>query len=258
MLKHKSFVIKSGKKPNAKVMSMAIKECHTLKPEIVKNNEHNQVSGHYDKNEKITLSLPQSLSFIEEDFNSQSYSQKTKFYQDKNHSEAYTLDNEEVEESYSDANAYFEEENNFIKQQSNQIKSEESKTDTIKKEVSTNDEEQTHDAVVVSSDEILDNESIIEQDKMFEEDIESILNEKKQFDKERIEKNPEEAIKDKNHGLFNKKDDQAIEDKLKNDHAIFDKIAQSMEMASSYDLGAITMDKKFDSLEKETDKDFTK
>ncbi|WAC02654.1 hypothetical protein N7U66_02935 [Lacinutrix neustonica] len=55
-----------------------------------------------------------------------------------------------------------------------------------------------------------------------------------------------------------KKTTETIEDKLKNDHAIFDKIAQSMEMASSYDLGSIAMDKKFDFLEKETDKDFTK
>ncbi|WP_044398252.1 hypothetical protein [Lacinutrix sp. Hel_I_90] len=260
MLKHKSFIIKSAKNPKTSVRAMRTETPHPLEPELATNQQEKGTSGHYDKNEKIELVLPQSLSYDHDD-TTMSHAHSYDSQQQKQAQES-PLDYEEVSdennEDYSAANAYFEKEDNFVKQQSNEQADASKKTNTPETATSNNEAVEAHDAVVVNSEDLLDEEAIREQDKKFEEDIKSILTGKKQFDKQRVAKDPEEAIKDKNHGLFDKNDNQKIEDKLKNDHAIFDKIAQSMEMASSYDLGSIAMDKKFDFLEKETDKEFTK
>ena len=47
-------------------------------------------------------------------------------------------------------------------------------------------------------------------------------------------------------------------DPNKNEHQIFEKIAQSMQYANSYDLGAIAMEEKFDNIEKEIDQEEVK
>lgn len=260
MLKHKSFVIKSAKKPKRTVRSMRIEPSHLLEPKLATNQPEEAPSGHYDKNEKIELVLPQSLSYDIDDTalsHAHSYDAQPPI-QAQESPLNYEEVTEEKNEDYSTANAYFEKEEELVKQKPIQQAVNPTQKNTQDKGDPKNEGVKAHEAVVVQPEDLLDKEAILEQDKKFEEDIKTILTGKKQFDQARIEKDPEEAIKDQNHGVFNKKDNQAIEDKLKNDHAIFDKIAQSMEMASSYDLGSIAMDKKFDFLEKETDKEFNK
>lgn len=252
MLKHKSFVINAKKKPKIKGEAMLEKRAPILTPKIAFPKNNDKTSKHYDNNEPISLSLPPSLSSLHEDLG----------YDDAENEESDVMAHAHSKDSdydYSEANAYFEEESSYAVQQSG---STEKDTNEIKDkntaEASKREAEETHDAVVMNPNELKDDESLIEQDKKFEEDIRAILTSKKHFDKDRIQNNPAEALKDKNHGVKDKKNQDQLENKLKNEHAIFDKIAQSMDMASSYDLGSITMDKKFDVLEKETDKDFTK
>lgn len=255
MLKHKSFILNYGKpsKARAKVMSMSEKQIIGLEPELATKKEVVIVS-HYDSNEPISLSLPHSLDLIQDISNDEDYEDVKNNQVSESQSYEYHTDEDD---DFSEANAYFHKDNSYTEAHSYQLSSEDSNIEnTAEKE---DDEHiESHEAVVVNPEDILDDSSIQEQDQKFEEDIKAILTGKKQFDKARIQKNPEEALKDKNHGLMDKNSSQAIEDKLKNDHAIFDKIAQSMNMASSYDLGSIAMDKKFDVLEKETDTDFTK
>lgn len=266
MFKHKSFVLNCGKKPEAKMKPMAISYASVMEPEIAKNTTHDTIS-HYDDNEEISLVLPQSLSLTDENPTSDvDENDSENGYEPYNsRSQAYPS-NEDEEDDYSDANAYFNESQSFSGKNNSDLENETIETESKKiNPAQTNDDKPTesHEAVVVHPDDNDDDNdddddsTLIEQDKKFEEDIKSILKGKKQFDKERIQSNPDDAIKGKNHGLM-EKNEKKIEDKLKNDHAIFDKIAQSMAMASSYDLGSIAMDKKFDILEKETDKDFNK
>lgn len=52
--------------------------------------------------------------------------------------------------------------------------------------------------------------------------------------------------------------DAATLDPGKNEHKIFEKIAQSMQYANSYDLGSIALDARFDKMEKEIERDEVK
>lgn len=261
MLKHKSFVLNNGKRPRIKNASMAKTYTAVLETQIAEEID-DDAKTHYDDNEKISLELPQSLCLADEElkenpFENDSDSKKN---DDVSQSKSYYSydEDDEGEDDYSDANAYFDQAQSFSEKQTPELVNEEhedEETGQVSKKEQPfygNKEKkiESHDAVVMDNEDN-DGASIVEQDKKFEEDIKAILTGKKQFDKERVQKNPEEALKYKHHG-------QNMEDKLKNDHAIFDKIAQSMQMASSYDLGSIAMDKKFDTLEKETDKDFSK
>ncbi|WAC02655.1 hypothetical protein N7U66_02940 [Lacinutrix neustonica] len=121
---------------------------------------------------------------------------------------AYEEVTEDNNEDYSDANAYFENDAGLVKQQSNQQAPAPRKKNTLEAEEPNKEATVAHEAVVMQPEDVLDEAAIREQDKKFEEDIQSILTGKKQFDKAGIEKDPEEAVKDQNHGVFNKKDNR--------------------------------------------------
>ena len=258
MLKHKSYILNRDIEHKEK-MPLKPSGHNVVSPKMVAKET---IVAHYDDHAPLTLSLPQSLSLaqeIEDEMNTYS--------RHKNHSFSLGVD----DDFYSEANAYFKEEQeglSFVDQDYSRSKSEDISREDIKETTPINDINKNDQKVIVNSNEdseaveaivVPNDEKIVEQDKKFEEDLKVIMEGKKVFDKERVKKDPDEAIKEKNHGMMEKSDDdKKLEDKLKNDHAIFDKIAQSMEMANSYDLGAIAMDKKFDSLEEETDSGFTK
>lgn len=253
MLKHTSFVLNSNKKPKVKIRTMSTESNKLLEPKLAVDTIDID-SKHYDNNEPITLSLPQSLN-VDQDVeidDAHGCGDEEKKSNMVSKSQSYQP---EEDEYYSEANSYFNHSNAFSEttQAENDTRATDDSSQSSEKETI-----ETHEAVVMDPNDIEDDESIVEQDKKFEEDIRAILTNKKHYDKERVKNNPEEAIKDKNQGIMGKNEGQNLEDKMKNDHAIFDKIAQSMNMANSYDLGSIAMDKKFDNLEKETDKDFTK
>lgn len=260
MFKHKSFVINPDKEKNNGRKPSLKRAAKIIEAKIVMEGKE-PVMEHYDKNEPITLSLPMCLSSLNEEQSTDIHDHEDTIDSVISQAQSYDPDDED----YSDANAYFEEGLSNSDQQSyhDDLAYEMSSEDDVADDMEQSDPDKkealkTHEAVVINPDDLPENETIAEDDKRFEEDIKAILTGKKQYDRSRVQKDPEEAIKDKQHGVMGKKNEDPIEEKLKNDHAIFDKIAQSMEMASSYDLGSIAMDKKFDTLEKETDEDFTK
>lgn len=93
--------------------------------------------------------------------------------------------------------------------------------------------------------------------KEFEADLKAILKGKKQYDPDKKQVIP------KAEGPISKKEPkpeptkggpQVGEEFEKNEHAIFDKIAKSMKYANSYDLGNISLEKRFDTFDNELDK----
>jgi len=265
MLKHKSYILNCDKEHDAKIPLKPSGHSVVSSPKMAAKET---IVAHYDDHTPISLSLPQSLSLTQEfDDNMNTYSQH------RNHSLSLDID----DDFYSDANAYFKADqdsssladqdnhsfNRFTKSKSVDVLGETTNETTPVDDISKNDQKvivnNNEDSEVVEAIVVPNGKKIVEQDRKFEEDLKVIMEGKKIFDKERVKKDPAEAIKEKNHGMMEKSDDdKKLEDKLKNDHAIFDKIAQSMEMANSYDLGNIAMDKKFDSLEEETDTNFSK
>jgi hypothetical protein len=97
-------------------------------------------------------------------------------------------------------------------------------------------------------------------DEEFARDIGAILQGQKVYDadqKKAVGKDssapPLKQDKVENHGKPAPKDD--VLDPTKNEHRIFEKIAQSMAYANSYDLGAIALEEKFELMQKEIEKE---
>lgn len=260
MLTHKSFIM------NYNSMQKVKKKVMPLKKSVVKEpkKESKVYVSHYDDNAPITLSLQQILR--KTDIQTPDYYENYDEVRPANNaseSQSYETDNN----SYSVANAYFDAEQKSIeefdvnKSQTlvhPEIVKEESAIDMAEKTKSraasestnqkqTNNNQADESNSVSQAEIIFDDEQETVDDKTFENDLRSIIEGKKEYDKLIKKTDPNENIPEQN-----------LEDKMKNEHAIFDRIAQSMEMANSYDLGSITMDKKFDDFEAETDEDFTK
>ncbi len=243
MLKHKSFVLFSKKKPTIK--KQGTKTTPTRETKEV-------ISGHYDTGEAISLSLSNDFDNEEDIYDDYELEESFSDYADELGDSTYieedyfsdansdTNNDIEDEDSYSDANAFFVDE-----AMAKPMKHESSPKKDKETAIATNQKRLNELAVF---DKL---EDTTEEDKKFENDVKAIMSGKKIFDNEKIQNNPKEASKYKNHGLKDKsvKD---VADKMKAEHAIFDKIAQSMDMANSYDLGTIAMAKKFDELEKDT------
>ncbi|ELR72570.1 hypothetical protein C900_01244 [Fulvivirga imtechensis AK7] len=101
------------------------------------------------------------------------------------------------------------------------------------------------------------------EDDEFANDIQAILQGKKVFDPNqkkavgRQELSPAEKLKPSVEQQPKTQEEEAevAMDPAKNEHKIFEKIAQSMRYANSYDLGSIAMEKKFDKMESEIEQD---
>ncbi len=257
MSNYKSFVL--GAKPAPVQKSKNAPLPAKKKVLVPKKKAGEIVVAHYDKNEPIELNVPQSLS-IAYDLDCDYDKHDNQNVSMLSHSASYT----DVDEDYSDANAYFSHADSLTETEPSDTNAVEGigsqeqptnieDTEQVKKEVTDKKKVQEEEQLIT----LPTNERIKEEDQKFKDDLKAIMDGKKVWDDERVKKDPEAAQKLKNHGMAEKEDEQ-IEEKMKNDHAIFDKIAKSMEMAESYDLGSITIDKKFDDLEKETDQVFTK
>ncbi|MEM7374372.1 MAG: hypothetical protein AAF587_37605 [Bacteroidota bacterium] len=91
------------------------------------------------------------------------------------------------------------------------------------------------------------------EDDAFENDIRAILSNQKQYDK--AQKRMVD-LPDRQHAS-----EQAppppnpSEESKENEHAIFDKISQSMKMANSFDLGSIALEHRFDQFDEELDQE---
>ena len=271
MYRHKSFVLGSlsnRKKTSLKKPPSIRKRREAVRPSP-KIQDGPTIIAHYDKDESISLSLPQSLvaafelecDYIDSDNAS-----------NRSHPVGHSLSQSDSELDYSEANDYFSEaqseeimeSSDPSKNTSNESTRDISETqnnknisteDNRKLDVSTKNEKNNgskHQIAIPESDKIR------EEDLKFQNDLKAIMEGKKAFDKDREKKDSSKISKNK--GRVEKKgtEENEIEEKLKNEHAIFDKIAQSMEMADTYDFGSIAMDKKFDDLEKDTDEEFSK
>lgn len=134
---------------------------------------------------------------------------------------------------YSDTNSYFEEEH--LHTQLEQEK-------PVLKEDNINKEE----------DYLFSKLKAIEEDEDFQDELKTLFEKGKKANNS----NQESQSRGRESGNSQSQQDHNQDSEKKNPHAIFDKIAQSMQMAQTYDFGSIAMDKKFDDLEKETKNDF--
>ncbi|OEK08225.1 hypothetical protein A8C32_01815 [Flavivirga aquatica] len=236
-------------------------------------NKKTIVISHYDDNQPVSLSLPESLCFNEELNEAEEPQEK----QSVNVSYQSSVYNDGIEdavilseppytqaknlEPYSDANSYFEIEHEALQENNNKPKKElTTKSLNIPfqehkhEESITLQEVQNNESQPIEIPQLSEEEKLA--DKKFEDDLRSILAQKQTNDRQREQGNPAEAEKNKDHGIADPSD-EAFKKKLNERHAIFDQIAQSMQMANTYDFGAIAMSKKLDSLEEETNEDFT-
>ncbi|NMH88788.1 hypothetical protein [Flavivirga algicola] len=247
-----------------------------LEPKMESKKKATIVVSHYDENQSISLSLPESLcsdhspndeTYGNQNNNGTSISQQPKRYD--NIEDAIIVSGSQSvssnTEPYSDANNYFiaahdeledDEDKNkaFLLAKSVDVSPQETQQEQeVKGENNPQEAQNTESQVEEVQNPIeLDREA----DKKFEEDLRAILSQKTTNDKKREQNDPAEASKNKDNGIVDESD-EAFKKELKNRHAIFDQIAQSMKMADAYDFGAIAMNKKLDSLEEETNEDFT-
>lgn len=90
---------------------------------------------------------------------------------------------------------------------------------------------------------------LIEDDSAFQAEIKAI----QEAQKQRKAQRPATAQNriDQRLQQRSRQPETAAEQAAKNEHAIFEKIAQSMQLATSYDLGAIQLEQRFDDFEQE-------
>lgn len=249
------------------------KQEHVQEPKKKTSENSAVVVSHYDDNQPISLSLPESLCTdhvsIENNAkpienNASLAPQKSNKY---DHIEDAVILSEpqsisSISNAYSDANTYFE-----AQHENPEPHEEEKQPFFASQSLDTNIQEVQEETVQNDQQDIQNNESPTQEaqapieldrdaDIKFEEDLRAILNQKKAIDKQREQENPAEALKNKDKGVANESDED-FKNKLKERHAIFDQISQSMKMADTYDFGAIAMNKKLDDLEEETNEDFT-
>lgn len=223
--------------------------------------------SHYDDNQHISLSLPESLCsdhVVAEAHDSVKTHHVSHSVQQFKNCDTIQ-DAEIISESqsvpnvtpYSDANNYFmaeaEEEiqeedtkNRFIASQTVETSSQETNVSSQSPENITNQETEVSESIDIDQ----------EADRRFEEDLKAILNQKKTREKQNPQQGTSDTAKSKDNGVSDPSD-EAFKQKLDNRHAIFDQISQSMKMADTYDFGAIAMNKTLDHLEEETNEDFT-
>ncbi len=264
---HKSFIMSYGSKkkekdiiidvtPQEDIPKMIIEQVSVIKSKIT--------TTHYDQGSPITLeyetyAIEQSVETTLDDY--ETYDDVEEMSQTKSRSysvadieDAVIIEEKEKDEdTYSEANMYFKEDiplNNpkevtyaqdLVEDTADASKKNKPETPTINEDVLKIHSEQEE-----------------EESKKFEDDLKDILKKKKVIDAEKVKLDPAEAAKNKNKGVSDKPIEEQIQDKMKNNHAIFDQIAQSMDMANTYDFGSIAMNKKFDDLEEETNEDFNK
>ncbi|WP_346882214.1 hypothetical protein [uncultured Algibacter sp.] len=231
-------------------------------PKKASENKKTIVVSHYDDNQPISLSLPESLCLdhkVIENSQVEDHSTINKPHQhginnpiedaiilSETHATTKSI------EPYSDANNYFEAEDEHLKKHNH--KEETLITAKSLETVTPNQDTQNNEN---PSQDLPNLDEINKlEDQRFEDDLRSIMEQKQPKDKQREQNNSSETEKNKDQGITNESD-EAFKNKLNDRHAIFDQIAQSMQMANTYDFGAIAMNKKLDSLEEETNEDFT-
>lgn len=98
---------------------------------------------------------------------------------------------------------------------------------------------------------------VVPDDDEFESDLREILAGKKRYDDRKKQTVPAEVISSDTERGSRKQAESTEptvpENAPKNDHAIFERIAQSMQHANAYDLGSVALDQRFDSFDREID-----
>lgn len=273
---HKSFIMSYGSKNKQKNIVIEV-EAQEEAPEMVVEEiteTKSSSASHFDQGaaislEYVTYASEQSSSKIPDYY--ETYDEVDELSQGQ--ARSYSLDDvedaviidekEKDEDLYSEANTYFQAE---AMEKKKAIPFEEDATelyadDVLKKKTNVDtpaNSVESQDSV--SNEEVLAAHSETEdvENKKFEEDLQAIFAKKKVSDSEKAKLDPSESAKNKSKGVRNKPVEEELQEKMKDNHAIFDKIAQSMNMANAYDFGSIAMNKKFDDLEAETSEDFTK
>lgn len=94
------------------------------------------------------------------------------------------------------------------------------------------------------------------EDEEFEADLREILAGKKRYDTQhrRAVLTDEAAAEQKTNRAQQPSTTPPEAPVNKNEHAIFDRIAQSMKLANAYDLGSIALDQRFDAFDQEEDR----
>jgi|GEM_PF-4091505 len=272
----KSFIMNYGAKNKKKEVVLELEPQEQIPEMIVEKEQHTGHSlsiTHYDDDTPVTLDYTT--------YASEKTVQSTPDYYEtydeveegsQGHSHAYSLEDiedavileekEKEEDVYTRANAYFEED---APEEETRAYSEahevvQKKPEAAKEEVAPSNNEVEEAAQEAPLEETLlavhhENEEI--ENQKFEEDLKAIFEKKKKSDHEKARLDPSEISKNKSKGVAGKPIEEELQDKMKNNHAIFEQIAQSMDMANTYDFGSIAMNKKFDDLEAETEGDFT-
>ncbi|MBC9794796.1 hypothetical protein [Sinomicrobium weinanense] len=260
MEKYKSFVMNYGSRPEEKNGGDTVAQKEVEEPQ--KAGGAIEIA-HYDDHTPISLTLPESLikddtqqaNEYEDDENEKSsntplraYPQSSEEYSDAN---AYFLaerENDPVYDDYAGAQEEYKEEATPAGDTAPEAGTAEDDDDNTREESHT---DRAEEAVVTEP------EDEKERDKKFKDDLWAIMEHQKDYQNYQEKAMPSKpgASPQENPGAEN--EDTGVK-KTKNEHAIFDKIAQSMQMANTYDFGAIAMEKKFDTLEKETNTDFSK
>ncbi|HKK09332.1 MAG TPA: hypothetical protein VJ939_00775, partial [Bacteroidales bacterium] len=84
-----------------------------------------------------------------------------------------------------------------------------------------------------------------------EEDIRAIMQQQKDYDSFQKKKTQPKPDPNPSNPPEGPSSEPSIDDVLKNEHQIFDKIAQSMKMANAYDLGSIALENRLDTFDEE-------
>ncbi|MEM9820554.1 MAG: YiiX/YebB-like N1pC/P60 family cysteine hydrolase [Bacteroidota bacterium] len=86
----------------------------------------------------------------------------------------------------------------------------------------------------------------------FEADLRAILSGQKKYDADKKQTvSTDELAEEESERMQAKKKKEAAK---QNDHSIFEKIAQSMQLANTYDLGSINLEQRFDAFDQEMEK----
>ena len=100
----------------------------------------------------------------------------------------------------------------------------------------------------ITTEEIQEETIPMDDDDSFEADLKAILSGKKKYDAEQ-----KQLIPSSSSPISEIENIEPEESPKKNEHEIFDKIAQSMQLAKAYDLGSINLERRFDAFDQELD-----
>lgn len=272
----KSFIMNYGAKNKKKEVVLELEPQEQIPEMIVEKEQHTGHSlsiTHYDDDTPVTLDYTTYASEKTVESTPDYYETYDEVEEvSQGHSLAYSLEDiedavileekEKEEDLYTRANAYFEEE---VPEEDTRAYSEAHEMVQKKPEASKEEVAPTNSGVEEASQEPPLEEALLAvhheneeiENQKFEEDLKAIFEKKKKSDHEKARLDPSEISKNKSKGVAGKPIEEELQDKMKNNHAIFEQIAQSMDMANTYDFGSIAMNKKFDDLEAETEGDFT-